>query len=147
MRVRMFRLAVVVLVGVKFPVSVHVDVLVALPAQPAPDSPQGVGQPETGEQPGRQVAPPPLDNLQPADRHAGQDTHQAQDDGRGDMANAAKGGDQYEFFSAPFARLPEHHERKVVVGAGQGVDDAEAGRRPDQQRAVGTDHGTLLPFA
>jgi hypothetical protein len=102
------------------------------------DAPDEVGQAESDEEPGGPVGPLALDVLEPLDADAEGDADETEHDGGHHVAQAADQGDGDGLAQRPAAGAGHGDERQVVIGADDGVDEAD-GDGGDEQR-VGNRH-------
>jgi len=111
-----------------------VDVHVRLFPQGPVHAPYEVGQAKTDEEPGRQAPSKGLHPLEFRHRDAQADAQEAEDDRAQDVSQSAEERDDKGFRKGPSPRPGHDDERKVMVGADDGVDETDRNRRPRQNR-------------
>ncbi|MCK7541357.1 MAG: hypothetical protein MZV63_65955 [Marinilabiliales bacterium] len=119
---------------------VEVRMGVGLAPPGAAHAPDEIGEAEADEEPGRDRAPGRLDAFELGHGDAQGDADEAEDDRAEDVPQAGQEGDAQGLPQGPFAGPADDDERQVVVGADDGVDEAEPGRRAGQHPDLVSDH-------
>ena len=129
------------MIAVDGAVGVDVKMMMAPIPQAPGQPPEEIAQSEEDEQPGGHAAADALENLQLGHAQPEQDADGADQDGAADVAQAAEGRNGQSLRHGPFPGLGQDDKRKVMIGAGRGVKNAESGGRGDEGGQSGRHRG------